>query len=106
MKKPNISKGPWYPVEYAGLIVIQDEDSYHGHNLIDKDHFALAENNAKAISAVPDMIDALLVAKRRMNDELEHLDTNDLFMDNEQYQSFVNDIEVVNKALIKAGVEL
>ena len=50
-----------------------------------------------------EMIDALIVAKERMNNELEHLDTNDLFVDKEQYESFVGDIEIVNKALKKAG---
>lgn len=49
------------------------------------------------------MMNALIVAKERMNNELEHLDTNDLFVNKEQYESFVDDIEIVNKALKKAG---
>ena len=80
MKKPKVTEN--YSGEYAYVCV--------GNRILGKD-------------GVSEMIDALLVAKRRMNDELEHLDTNDLFVDNEQYESFVNDIEVVNKALIKAG---
>ena len=58
--------------------------------------------------AYNEMIDALLVAKRRMNDEIEKFEAikGTTLIDFEQYESFVNDIEVINKALIKAGVEL
>jgi hypothetical protein len=56
------TKGPWYPVEYAGRIVIQTLDYYsHCHDILNMDDFT--ENqvnaNAKLISKAPEMLEML-----------------------------------------------
>lgn len=68
MKKPKITKGPWHAVEYSGYMIIQDEDHYGGLNVLDKNHFPLAENNAVAVTAVPEMIDSLIEARQDLMD--------------------------------------
>lgn len=55
---------PFYPVEYAGIYLIQDDDHYEGHNLLDNDNFPdQAEYNAKLMAAAPDLLEACLTAK-------------------------------------------
>jgi len=57
MEKPKITNGPWFPVEYCGYIIVQDENNYGGLNVFDMDHFPLANNNAVAASATHELID-------------------------------------------------
>ena len=60
MENPKITNGPWFPVEYCGYIIVQDENNYGGLNVFDMDHFPLANNNAVAASATHELIDALI----------------------------------------------
>lgn len=45
------------------------------------------------------LLRALLVAKERMNHQIEFMHTNDFFTDEEEYQNFAMDIDVVSSAL-------
>lgn len=85
MKKPKITEGEWglfTPPTNAHIYVKSKE---HKEEVCDISFTQNREANAKAISAVPEMIDALMEAYRYMDDG----------------DGFVRDD--IKKALIKAG---
>lgn len=97
MKKPNITEGEWQLVEGSN----KDWRDIHskvapinGGDIICQD---VHKRNAKAISAVPDMIDALILAHGSLKDRIENKGLNP-----------ENDptLNIIEDALEKAGVEL
>ena len=107
MKRPNITPGKWshgldatHP--YSPLAVVYQTET--GAPIADVEPILDGPEfnddiiaNTKAISAVPDMIDALM----ELNGSLESLTYT--YRD---YDIINNNIETIRKALIKAGLEL
>lgn len=97
MKKVKITEGPWFPVEYGGYIIIQDEDHYAGLNILDKKHFPLAENNAQAISALPKLLSEAYSTYLMLRAHPQYMVEDD--------QEFIDRVEGLEEALEKAGYE-
>ena len=56
------TKGPWYPVEYAGKFVIQTENHYSANNdILESNDFSYEEAKANIllISKAPEILDML-----------------------------------------------
>jgi hypothetical protein len=68
MKKPNITKGKWKlipPEDDFGLCLVNTKDELTIHDGFDI-------SNAKAISAVPEMIDALIETRTQLTIAMSH----------------------------------
>lgn len=56
------TKGPWFPVDYAGRFIIQTEDSYSdSDDVFESDDFSYEEvkANSKLASKAPEMLEIL-----------------------------------------------
>lgn len=102
MKKPNITEGEW---TYRKDRVIRDNDEYSTIAAVSSRKLGTPDwerqNNAKAISAVPDMIDALIEA-------YDALDNVKQDYSKRQLRSYKvnNSLTKMESALEKAGVEI
>jgi hypothetical protein len=55
--------GPWFVVEYAGFWNLQADPYYTDEgDLLDQEHYAAAEANAKLAAAAPDLLAAARIA--------------------------------------------
>ena len=103
MKKPNITKGEWrhgvinngheHFKDYSHYVSVPENEMVIC-NILENHSFEESEANAKAMSAVPEMIDALIDIKYQLkslsnNDKYDLLDTVDF--------------SEIEKALKKAG---
>ena len=70
MKTFKGTKGKWFPVEYAGLILIQTRNKYNEPNILDMDYFSTKEvkANAKLIASSPELLKALELILSNSND--------------------------------------
>lgn len=102
MKKPDITKGEWTHNENDKTVISDDGDvmiceiDYIG---VDKEE---EKANAKAISAVPEMIDALIESQKELTILCDYLKFSDL-------KAMVRVEKIIKnneQTLIKAGVEL
>lgn len=65
MIKPNITEGAWYLVEDGDFYLVNSENEEAIHDSFNK-------ANAQAISAVPEMIDALIRSAEMIEGEFGH----------------------------------
>ncbi|MDR9419486.1 hypothetical protein [Gracilimonas sp.] len=93
MKKPKITEGEWYTNSsvFDDTIIVTTKENGWVADVPGSPEQQRA--NAKVISAVPEMIDALIVAQ----------DVFSYINDNDAYGDFAEELTKVEKALKKAG---
>jgi len=107
MKKPNITEGEWKSFSSIEAHDLPTEICRIGisyYVMTDGDPSETAEQDAKAISAVPEMIDALVVARKEIHKLLHEFETH-----KRPIEKLVKQNEAcmqIDEALESAGVEL
>lgn len=99
LKRPeaSITKGYWYYDHHTGRVKY-DKGTVCVITSKDKEGIDNNHHDGKAISAVPDMIDALIDCRKELNELHEYFDLNDYV-----YEVFTKIIQKTSQALKKAG---
>lgn len=64
--KTKHTPGPWYPVEFSGYWTVRDDRFYESRDLLNEEDCSRAEANAKLIATAPELLEALVCARKMM----------------------------------------